>query len=148
MLQFNILVPISSFYGVCKKTGKSNILSSKRIMLSETKIWYSLHFIANNYNSIVKEIYIIIPCCHHIVVCVNIIPSIFFSRFRQGFKQFFSFVPCINVRTNSLIRREVVTSRYSYSGSPDAHYRIVRNGNRKPGRRNAFYGVRCILYNW
>lgn len=53
-------------------------------------------------------------------------------RFRQGFKQFFSFVPCINVRTGSLIRREVVTSRYSYSGSPDAHYRIVRNGNRKP----------------
>lgn len=50
------------------------------------------------------------------------------SRFRQGFKQFFSFVPCINVRTGSLIRREVVTSRYSYSGSPDAHYRIVRNG--------------------
>lgn len=57
-------------------------------------------------------------------------------RFRQGFKQFFSFVPCINVRTGSLIRREVVTSRYSYSGSPDAHYRIVRNGNRKPGKRD------------
>ncbi|XP_050532584.1 tachykinin-like peptides receptor 99D isoform X2 [Daktulosphaira vitifoliae] len=56
------------------------------------------------------------------------------SRFRQGFKQFFSFVPCINVRTGSLIRREVVTSRYSFSGSPDAHYRIVRNGNRKSGR--------------
>ncbi|XP_050429344.1 tachykinin-like peptides receptor 99D isoform X1 [Adelges cooleyi] len=34
------------------------------------------------------------------------------SRFRQGFKQFFSFVPCINVRTGSLIRREVVTSRH------------------------------------
>lgn len=68
---------------------------------------------------------------------------LFSCRFRQGFKQFFSFVPCINVRTGSLIRREVVTSRYSYSGSPDAHYRIVRNGNRKPGRRGV--PVRCTF---
>lgn len=64
-------------------------------------------------------------------------------RFRQGFKQFFSFVPCINVRTGSLIRREVVTSRYSYSGSPDAHYRIVRNGNRKPGSR---CNAQCVCF--
>jgi hypothetical protein len=50
-----------------------------------------------------------------------------FHRFRRGFKQFFRCCPFIHVGPEVLTRREVVTSRYSCSGSPD-HHRIVRNG--------------------
>uniref|UniRef100_A0A6M2DY29 Putative g protein-coupled receptor n=1 Tax=Xenopsylla cheopis TaxID=163159 RepID=A0A6M2DY29_XENCH len=50
------------------------------------------------------------------------------SRFRRGFKQFFSCCPFVHVSPEALTRREVVTSRYSCSGSPDRH-RIVRNGS-------------------
>ncbi|XP_071443044.1 tachykinin-like peptides receptor 99D [Hetaerina americana] len=50
------------------------------------------------------------------------------SRFRRGFKQFFSCCPCVNVRREMLSRREVVTSRYSCSGSPETQCRIMRNG--------------------
>lgn len=48
-------------------------------------------------------------------------------RFRRGFKQFFSWCPCVEVGPETLIRRDVVTSRYSCSGSPD-HNRVIRNG--------------------
>ncbi|RZF38890.1 hypothetical protein LSTR_LSTR012162 [Laodelphax striatellus] len=50
-------------------------------------------------------------------------------RFRRGFKQFFSCCPFVHLTPDKLLtRREAVTSRYnSCSGSPDAHYRIVRN---------------------
>ncbi|XP_075216071.1 tachykinin-like peptides receptor 99D isoform X2 [Lycorma delicatula] len=49
-------------------------------------------------------------------------------RFRRGFKQFFSCCPFVHVTPDGLTRREAVTSRYnSCSGSPEAHYRIVRN---------------------
>lgn len=48
-------------------------------------------------------------------------------RFRRGFKQFFSCCPCVEVGPETLTRREVLTSRYSCSGSPD-HHRIIRNG--------------------
>lgn len=52
----------------------------------------------------------------------------FFSlRFRRGFKQFFRCCPFVHVGPEVLTRREVVTSRYSCSGSPD-HHRIIRNG--------------------
>uniref|UniRef100_A0A1B6D2R7 G-protein coupled receptors family 1 profile domain-containing protein n=1 Tax=Clastoptera arizonana TaxID=38151 RepID=A0A1B6D2R7_9HEMI len=50
-------------------------------------------------------------------------------RFRRGFKEFFSCCPFVHVVPNGLTRREAVTSRYnSCSESPEAHYRIVRNG--------------------
>lgn len=49
------------------------------------------------------------------------------SRFRRGFKQFFRCCPFVHVGPEVLTRREVVTSRYSCSGSPD-HHRIIRNG--------------------
>ncbi|KAL3278805.1 hypothetical protein HHI36_016328 [Cryptolaemus montrouzieri] len=50
------------------------------------------------------------------------------ARFRRGFKQFFSCLPCVHVPPATLTRREVLTSkRRSYSGSPD-HNRITRNG--------------------
>lgn len=50
-------------------------------------------------------------------------------RFRRGFKQFFAWCPYVTVPPDGLTRREAVTSRYnSCSGSPEAHYRIVRNG--------------------
>lgn len=48
-------------------------------------------------------------------------------RFRRGFKQFFRCCPFVHVGPEVLTRREVVTSRYSCTGSPD-HHRIVRNG--------------------
>lgn len=48
-------------------------------------------------------------------------------RFRRGFKQFFRWCPFVHLTPEVLQRREVVTSRYSCSGSPD-HNRIVRNG--------------------
>lgn len=48
-------------------------------------------------------------------------------RFRRGFKQFFRCCPFVHVGPEVLTRREVLTSRYSCSGSPD-HHRIVRNG--------------------
>ncbi|XKL68080.1 hypothetical protein PGB90_003571 [Kerria lacca] len=52
------------------------------------------------------------------------------AKFRQGFKEFFSCCPCINVSPPGFTRREAVTSRYnSCSGSPEGHYRIIRNGN-------------------
>ncbi|CAD7084718.1 unnamed protein product [Hermetia illucens] len=48
------------------------------------------------------------------------------SRFRRGFKQFFCWCPFVKLTPETLQRREVLTSRYSCSGSPD-HHRIVRN---------------------
>ncbi|CRK94894.1 CLUMA_CG008386, isoform A [Clunio marinus] len=48
------------------------------------------------------------------------------NEFRRGFKQFFRCCPFVHVGPEVLTRREVVTSRYSCSGSPD-HHRIVRN---------------------
>ncbi|XP_049954948.1 tachykinin-like peptides receptor 99D [Schistocerca serialis cubense] len=59
-------------------------------------------------------------------------PIIYFwmnSRFRRGFKQFFSWCPFVHVPPETLSRREAVTSRYSYSGSPEAQCRIMRNGS-------------------
>lgn len=53
--------------------------------------------------------------------------SVKFSRFRRGFKQFFRCCPFIHLGPETLTRREVLTSRYSCSGSPD-HHRIIRNG--------------------
>ncbi|XP_012283345.1 tachykinin-like peptides receptor 99D [Orussus abietinus] len=51
------------------------------------------------------------------------------SRFRRGFAQFFSWCPCVRVTPEpSLSRSEAVTSRYSCTGSPEAHSRISRNG--------------------
>lgn len=47
--------------------------------------------------------------------------------FRRGFQQFFWFCPFVRLRSETLQRREALTSRYSCSGSPD-HNRIVRNG--------------------
>ena len=52
-----------------------------------------------------------------------------YYRFRRGFKQFFRWCPFVHLTPETLTRREVVTSRYSCSGSPD-HHRIVRNGKR------------------
>ncbi|XP_069700376.1 tachykinin-like peptides receptor 99D isoform X2 [Periplaneta americana] len=49
------------------------------------------------------------------------------SRFRRGFKQVFSCCPCVHLTPETLSRREVVTSRYSCSGSPEAQCRIIRN---------------------
>ncbi|XP_018903913.1 tachykinin-like peptides receptor 99D isoform X2 [Bemisia tabaci] len=49
------------------------------------------------------------------------------ARFRDGFKEFFSWCPFIHPSPEGLTRREVITSRYSCSGSPEAPYRIVRN---------------------
>ncbi|XP_066996206.2 tachykinin-like peptides receptor 99D [Anabrus simplex] len=62
-------------------------------------------------------------------------PIIYFwmnSRFRRGFKQFFSWCPFVHVPPETLSRREAVTSRYSFSGSPEAQCRIVRNGGSAP----------------
>jgi hypothetical protein len=56
-------------------------------------------------------------------------------RFRRGFKQFFQCCPFVHLGPEVLTRREVVTSRYSCSGSPD-HHRIVRNG--KSTRKRSF----------
>jgi tachykinin-like receptor len=50
------------------------------------------------------------------------------SRFRRGFKQVFSCCPFVRLEPETLSRREVVTSRYSCSGSPEAQCRIIRNG--------------------
>lgn len=54
-------------------------------------------------------------------------PDFLLFRFRRGFKQFFRCCPFVHVGPEVLTRREVVTSRYSCTGSPD-HHRIVRNG--------------------
>lgn len=54
--------------------------------------------------------------------------NIHHNRFRRGFKQFFFWCPFIHIPHETLTRREVVTSRYSCSGSPD--HRIIRNGKR------------------
>ncbi|XP_066909216.1 tachykinin-like peptides receptor 99D isoform X1 [Halyomorpha halys] len=60
-------------------------------------------------------------------------PMIYFwmnTRFRRGFKQFFSWCPYVQVPPEGLTRREAVTTRFNYScsGSPEANYRINRNG--------------------
>ena len=55
-------------------------------------------------------------------------------RFRRGFKQVFSCCPFVHLAPETLSRREVVTSRYSCSGSPEAQCRIIRNGECIPGR--------------
>lgn len=62
--------------------------------------------------------------------------SLLFVRFRRGFKQFFRCCPFVHVGPEVLTRREVVTSRYSCSGSPD-HHRIVRNG-KSTNKRKSF----------
>lgn len=54
--------------------------------------------------------------------------NIHHNRFRRGFKQFFFWCPFIHIPHETLTRREVVTSRYSCSGSPD--HRIIRNGKK------------------
>jgi hypothetical protein len=61
--------------------------------------------------------------------CLRIRVSYCF-RFRRGFKQVFSCCPCVHLAPETLSRREVVTSRYSCSGSPEAQCRIIRNGKR------------------
>ncbi|GLV41044.1 Tachykinin-like receptor at 99D [Carabus blaptoides fortunei] len=48
------------------------------------------------------------------------------AKFRRGFKQFFSWCPCIHIAPEVLTRRDVLMSRHSISGSPD-HNRIIRN---------------------
>lgn len=54
-------------------------------------------------------------------------------RFRRGFAQFFFWCPWVRVTTEpALSRSEAVTSRYSYTGSPDMHTRISRNGTCSP----------------
>lgn len=58
---------------------------------------------------------------------VNLLSPSHRFRFRRGFKQFFRCCPFVHVGPEVLTRREVVTSRYSCTGSPD-HHRIVRNG--------------------
>ncbi|XP_014211867.1 tachykinin-like peptides receptor 99D [Copidosoma floridanum] len=51
------------------------------------------------------------------------------SRFRQGFAQFFSWLPWVRVRQiPALSRSEAVNSRYSYAGSPEIRGRLSRNG--------------------
>ncbi|BES94903.1 receptor [Nesidiocoris tenuis] len=63
-------------------------------------------------------------------------------RFRRGFQQFFAWCPFVHVPPEGLTRREAVTSRYNYScsGSPESHYRIIRNGTM---RRNANHESNC-----
>lgn len=61
-----------------------------------------------------------VKCPHNVMSCHHF-------RFRRGFKQFFRCCPFVHVGPEVLTRREVVTSRYSCTGSPD-HHRIVRNG--------------------
>lgn len=61
-----------------------------------------------------------VKCPHNVMSCRHF-------RFRRGFKQFFRCCPFVHVGPEVLTRREVVTSRYSCTGSPD-HHRIVRNG--------------------
>ncbi|KAJ1529634.1 hypothetical protein ONE63_006398 [Megalurothrips usitatus] len=51
------------------------------------------------------------------------------SRFRRGFQAFFWWCPCVRQPQAALSRSQAVTSRYSVSGSPDHHTRIVRNGS-------------------
>ncbi|KAH0815195.1 hypothetical protein GEV33_007596 [Tenebrio molitor] len=63
------------------------------------------------------------------------------SRFRRGFKQFFSCLPFIHVSPGALTRREVLTSRRrSYSGSPD-HNRIIRNAQEILSNTLKFYFI-------
>lgn len=62
-------------------------------------------------------------------------------RFRRGFKQFFRCCPFVHVGPEVLTRREVLTSRYSCTGSPD-HHRIVRNG-----KSTKFQFLRNLVFN-
>uniref|UniRef100_A0A336MZF7 CSON011025 protein n=1 Tax=Culicoides sonorensis TaxID=179676 RepID=A0A336MZF7_CULSO len=102
-------------------------------------IWHMLpfqiYFIVTSYypeitNSVyIQEIYLGIYWLAMSNSMVNpVIYCIMNARFRRGFKQFFFWCPFINIPHETLTRREVVTSRYSCSGSPD--HRIIRNGNK------------------
>ena len=70
------------------------------------------------------------------IILRNTINLFYFRRFRSGFKQVFSWVPCVNFveETSGLALNAYETrirepaTRYSMTGSPEMHARINRNG--------------------
>ncbi|XP_077288482.1 tachykinin-like peptides receptor 99D [Arctopsyche grandis] len=132
----------SQSIGECTQRQLENVKSKRRVVKMMIVVvvifgvcWLPFHcyFIITSYYpeitnfQYIQEIYLSIYWLAMSNAMYN--PMIYFwmnSRFRRGFKQFFSWCPCVEVGPETLTRREVLTSRYSCSGSPD-HHRIIRN---------------------
>ncbi|XP_049846878.1 tachykinin-like peptides receptor 99D [Schistocerca gregaria] len=135
----------SQSIGECTQRQVENIRSKRRVVKMMIVVviifvvcWLPTHiyFIVLSYvpslnqSTYIQELYLGIYWLAMSSTMYN--PIIYFwmnSRFRRGFKQFFSWCPFVHVPPETLSRREAVTSRYSYSGSPEAQCRIMRNGS-------------------
>ncbi|CAB3375735.1 Hypothetical predicted protein [Cloeon dipterum] len=136
----------SQSIGECTQRQMENIKSKRRVvkmMMAVVAIfvvcWLPFHayFIVTSHlpeittASYIQEVYLAI---YWLAMSNSMYNPIIYcwmnSRFRRGFKQFFSCCPGISVPQEPLTRREVVTSRYSCSGSPEMHCRIIRNGKK------------------
>ncbi|XP_046986120.1 tachykinin-like peptides receptor 99D [Schistocerca americana] len=133
----------SQSIGECTQRQVENIRSKRRVVKMMIVVviifvvcWLPTHiyFIVLSYvpslnqSTYIQELYLGIYWLAMSSTMYN--PIIYFwmnSRFRRGFKQFFSWCPFVHVPPETLSRREAVTSRYSYSGSPEAQCRIMRN---------------------
>ncbi|XP_044762535.1 tachykinin-like peptides receptor 99D [Coccinella septempunctata] len=134
----------SQSIGECTQRQMENIKSKRRVVKMMMVVviifavcWlpYHLYFIVTSYfpditnTRYIQETYLAIYWLAMSNSMYN--PMIYCwmnARFRRGFKQFFSCLPCVHVAPAALTRREVLTGRKrSCSGSPD-HNRITRNG--------------------
>ncbi|XP_044743977.1 tachykinin-like peptides receptor 99D, partial [Chrysoperla carnea] len=132
----------SQSIGECTQRQLENIKSKRRVVkmmivvvLIFAVCWlpFHLYFIIISYypdittSQYVQEIYLAI---YWLAMSNSMYNPIIYcwmnSRFRRGFKQFFAWCPYVHISPEALTRREVVTSRYSSSGSPN-HHRMIRN---------------------
>ncbi|XP_063703938.1 tachykinin-like peptides receptor 99D [Culicoides brevitarsis] len=131
----------SQSIGECTQRQLENIKSKRRVVKMMMVVvaifgvcWlpFQIYFIVTSYypditnSDYIQEIYLAI---YWLAMSNSMYNPIIYcwmnSRFRRGFKQFFFWCPFIHIPHETLTRREVVTSRYSCSGSPD--HRIIRN---------------------
>ncbi|XP_055377131.1 tachykinin-like peptides receptor 99D isoform X2 [Condylostylus longicornis] len=132
----------SQSIGECTHRQLENIKSKRRVVKMMMVVvfifgvcWLPFHvyFIVTSYypnitrSSFIQELYL---AFYWLAMSNSMYNPIIYcwmnSRFRRGFKQFFRWCPYVHLTPDRLQRREVLTSRYSCSGSPD-HNRIIRN---------------------
>lgn len=136
----------SQSIGECTQRQVENIKSKRRVVKMMMVVvaifavcWLPFHiyFIITSYHPdivnlpYIQDVYLAIYWLAMSNSMYN--PMIYFwmnTRFRRGFKQFFSWCPYVKVPPEGLTRREAVNTRFNYScsGSPEANYRINRNG--------------------
>ncbi|KAL0281394.1 UNVERIFIED_CONTAM: hypothetical protein PYX00_002393 [Menopon gallinae] len=136
---------VSKSIGECTQRQLENIKSKRRVVKMMIVVvfifmlcWlpFQIYFILTSHfpelvhSSYIQEVYLAIYWLAMSNAMYNpIIYCWMNSRFRRGFKEFFSWCPGVEVGPALLARRDPVTARYSVSGSPEGACRIVRNGS-------------------